>query len=75
MSKRVREVHTPWGRCSIDDYSQQYLALLLPGSRPNAIGTLQVLVHIVTVNRWNIFVDRTKPQKFINTKIFYMNYF
>ena len=35
MSKRARSPH-PLGKCPIDDYSQQYLALLLPGSRPNA---------------------------------------
>ena len=27
---------TPWGKCSIDDYNQQYLALPIPGSRLNA---------------------------------------
>ena len=30
------EVHTPWGKCPFDDYSQYYLALLIPGSRLNA---------------------------------------
>ena len=33
----------------IDDYSQQYLALPIPGSRVNTIGTLQAFVRIVTV--------------------------
>ena len=34
----------------IDDYSQQYLALPIPSSRVNTIGTLQAFVHIVTVH-------------------------
>ena len=36
MSKRACKVHTRQGKCPIDNYSQRYLALLLPGSRPNA---------------------------------------
>ena len=36
MSKRVSKVHKPRGKCPIDDYSQRYLALLLPSSRLNA---------------------------------------
>ena len=38
------------GKCLIDDYSR-YLALLLPSIVDRTLGTLQVLVHIVTVNR------------------------
>ena len=34
----------------IDDYSQQYLALPIPGCRINTIGTLHAFIHIVTVN-------------------------
>ena len=48
MSKHVREVHTPRGKCLIDNYSQRYLALLLPGSRPNARNSPGAC--IVTVN-------------------------
>ena len=29
-------VHTPRGKCLIDDYSQRYLALPIPGSRLNS---------------------------------------
>ena len=39
MSERAREVHTPRSKCPIDDYSQRYLALLLPGSRPNSMNS------------------------------------
>ena len=44
MNKRVCTSTSP-----IDDYSQQYLALPIPGSRVNTIGTLQAFVRIVTV--------------------------
>ena len=59
----------PQGKCPIDDYNQQSLALLIPGSRLNT-RTLQALVHIVIVNRQINFEERTKPQKFNTTKIF-----
>ena len=46
-------VYTPQGKCLIDNYSQRYLTLPIPGSRL----TLQVLIPIVTVNRY-----KTNPQ-------------
>ena len=36
MSKRASKVRKPQGKCPINDYSQRYLALPLPGSRLNA---------------------------------------
>ena len=75
MSKRAREVHTPRGKYPIDDYSQRYLAFLLPDI-DQTLGTLQVLVHIVTVNRSKNFRGSNETAiKFINTKIFYANIF
>ena len=44
------QVHTSQGKCLIDDYSQQHLALPIPGSTVSMLGILQALVHIVTVN-------------------------
>ena len=37
MKQRLSVRGNPYsrGKCPIDDYSQRYLALLLPGSRPN----------------------------------------
>ena len=49
MSKCAREVHNPRGKRPIDDYSQRYLALLLVVDQ--TLGTLQVLILIVIVNR------------------------
>ena len=50
MNMQVSPPPPSQGKLPIDNYSQQYLALPISGSRLNTIGTLQVLVHIVTAN-------------------------
>ena len=66
------QIHTPWDKCPIDDYSQRSLALLIPSSRlngRNSSGTRPCCNRQPLKN----FVDQTKPRKF-NMKIFHANY-
>jgi len=36
LTRENEIIHTPRGKCLIDDYSQRSLGLLIPGSRLNA---------------------------------------
>ena len=57
----------------IDDYSEQSLVFLIPGSRLKATNSPSARPYC---NRQpKNFADRTKPRKFINAKNFHANYF
>ena len=62
-------VHTPWGKCPIENYSQRSLALLIPGSRLNARNSPGAHPYC---NRQSLkkCADWTKLRKFSNMKIF-----
>ena len=60
------QVHTSQGKCPIDDYSQQYLALLTLGSRLNARNALHCNHQLLKRN----CLKQTKPRKFNIMKFF-----
>ena len=61
------QVHTPWDKCPIDDYSQWSLALLIPGSRVNTRNSPGTCPYC---NRQPLkkFPNQMKPRKFNTTK-------
>ena len=58
------QVHTPRGKCSIDDYVQPSLALLIPCSRLNARNAPGARLYC---NRQpENCADQTKPREFLH---------
>ena len=68
------QVHTPWGKCPIDDYNHLSLALLILVSRLNARNSPGGRPYCNRLPLKN-FADRMKLRKFYNTKNFHANYF
>ena len=52
------QVHTPWGKHPIDNYSQRYLALLISGSRLNA----KDVIHL-RVTQWIPYSGKLSQRK------------
>ena len=72
------QVHTPRGKCLIDDYNEQSLALLIPGSRLNTRNSPSARPHCdrqplkksrIERNRENLTTQKFFTQIIFNMKI------